>query len=138
MSILNVIVAGSNFVALAPIRHSYFTDPITCGAITYAACASFVSHLFESHKHDMVGFGCSPRLSYFLNRLDVLGVVLLILRLAYISPLPKILRYLPLALACSLLNLYSEHVTTSRTVFVILHSLWHISIFTLLNEFIQK
>ena len=65
MNWLNIIVASTNIAALAPIYASK-NDLLTCFAIILAASASFVSHLFETHKHGMFGFNCLPKNSFLL------------------------------------------------------------------------
>lgn len=83
----NIVVALSNFPAVYPIYHAYCQgDILTTSIVAYVATASFVSHLFENHKHGMPGvlslWNIHPntKISYILNRLDVLGAGLTILR----------------------------------------------------------
>lgn len=88
----NLIVALSNFTCLDPIWKSYDQgdDIITFCSISFVSLASFVSHLFECHKHGMPGISGflnaypMEEVSYVLNRFDVLGVFLLFGRMLYL------------------------------------------------------
>ncbi len=81
----NLLVAVTNFPAIYAINLAIDKrDILTASVITYVASASFLSHLVENHKHGMYGIGFSPRISYFLNRLDVLGCVFVGLRFSYL------------------------------------------------------
>jgi len=139
MSIWNVLVASSNAVAILPIRQAVLNqDWFTAGCIIVAAMMSFISHLFESHKHDQIGFGCEFRVSYILNRLDVAGVYLLVARMvaklcAEVSfrkhVMTKAFIFILAVAVC--LNLFSER--TSRYLFIVTHCVWHILAFALLD-----
>ena len=52
----NVIVALSNYPAILPINTALDNrDFGTFAVINFVATASFISHLFENHKHGMPG-----------------------------------------------------------------------------------
>ena len=79
----NLFLALTNLPILYPIWRSYQeNDLLTFYLLCFLGVASFLSHLVENHKHSMRGIGFSPRFSYFLNRLDVLGSLLLAARLS--------------------------------------------------------
>ena len=149
----NIIVALTNYPALKAIDTAFGNnDPLTALLIGFAGSASFISHLVENHKHNMPGFfpNCSHKTSYLLNRVDVLGVVVLGIRVTSlyyhhygISPI-FFTRY-PVFTGCLLLscglNLISErwdYVASRKKLFILTHSLWHLSIFSLLNIFLIK
>ena len=54
---------------------------ITFYCILYVSVLSFISHLVENHKHDMPGVGFPKKFSYIMNRLDVLGCLIVLYRL---------------------------------------------------------
>lgn len=141
----NLLLAVTNFTAYYPIITALLAgDVITAGIIAFAAVMSVVSHLFESHKHGMNGFGCSPRVSYLLNRLDVLAVILVIGRMLWIcftsrSVLvivgsPSLMLLLSLALICNLLS----EADRGKRYYVPLHCIWHLSIFLLLDSSLKS
>jgi len=142
MNSLNILVASTNIVALYPINTSLSNkDYLTASIITFTAVASFISHLFESHKHGMTGFGCSPYYSYLLNRLDVFGVIVLGVRVAYhtyfYERIEAILHLniIAITMATLLVGFLSEidKNTDTKLLFVVLHSIWHCMAFWTLN-----
>jgi hypothetical protein len=82
----NWIMAASNVVAILPLYNILFLmgDITTFFIVLNVAFASFFSHLFECHKHGMPGYGLSPYISFLLNRWDVAGCFLLIIRFIYL------------------------------------------------------
>lgn len=134
MSWMNVLIATTNLPALWPLVTSR-NDPITFGAILFASSASFISHLFESHKHGMHGFGCNEKLSYYLNRMDVIAAIILIYRMFEISSWLTLIKFTPIVLFSMVINVISERDKSlaTRNFFLITHSIWHISIFIILH-----
>lgn len=150
MSILNLIVASSNIPAVYPLYVSLLhSDYLTFGAIAFVSTFSFLSHLFENHKHGMNGIKfvtTSKSFSYILNRLDVLGCILTAMRYIqiiieldglFIDKINKIFLTQPALLSMMFtgltLNMVSEHDKYNpklRTFYVITHSFWHLIAFT--------
>lgn len=135
----NILLCLSNFTAYFPITKACNNgDIITSLVLGFVAGASVVSHLFESHKHGMSGFGIDAKVSYMLNRFDVLGCVLVALRAGYLywykyglssdgliaNPLLTVATVVALAL-----NAISEHDKDEKKYFILTHTLWHLSIF---------
>lgn len=146
---LNLIVALSNIPAINPIYRSMLNnDYVTSLIIGYVASMSFVSHLFENHKHDMPGIGFSKQISYLLNRMDVLGCGLTIARFIYLyyqkfgmSMTKYIHKYILMLLLCFSLLIISEHDNlnkTLRTRYIITHCLWHIGIFFTMDTILKN
>lgn len=139
----NVIVALTNIPAVMPLWNSLQRgDHLTAACVGFAACASFVSHLFEAHKHGNVGFGCTPAMSRWLNYADRLAVGVLASRVVYLLARNKrqvmMIKIFAVPLCCALaLNLASEHDKDSKRLFVVLHSAWHLSAFFLLDAFLS-
>ncbi len=92
--------------------------------------------------------GFSPNVSYFLNRLDVLGCVFVGIRFGYIyykkyGLIINILiknKYLILVYCLPFILLrISEHDKYNKNLknlYIITHSLWHISIFLVIHNFL--
>src|SRR5437868_10107233 len=81
----NVLVAITNFPIIFTILMTIKNkDHLTTCILIFLGLSSFISHLFENHKHGMYGFGVSPKISYILNRFDVIGVWSISLRLSYL------------------------------------------------------
>lgn len=78
----NLPTTLSNLPTLVPIYLSFQkSDYLTCVCISFVFVFSFLSHLVENHKHGMNGFiKVSRESSYYLNRLDVLGCIMVIVR----------------------------------------------------------
>jgi len=146
MSIWNVGVAASNIFALLPLCVAWKQkDLITFGCIAFVGTASFVSHLFASHKHGQVGFRCVAKISRFLDLWDVLGCVAITLRLLhlFVSSTKKTILMRELGgplLYCIVLNQLSEYdqSPSSRNFFCITHSFWHMSIFAWIMQFLNS
>lgn len=139
MSHWNCWMAATNLTALFPLFKAK-NDTLTLYSLAFAAGASFISHLFESHKHGMIGFNCSHRVSYLLNRTDVLAAALLVIRIFSITKWATLFKYsIPVCL-CALLNLVSEYDKTpsTRRFFLLTHTLWHISIFVSLRFLLKE
>jgi len=155
----NLVVALSNLTCWDPIWKSYDQgDLITFCLLSFVSLASFISHLFECHKHGMPGFGAffeiSPEtsydlqeVSYVLNRFDVLGVFLFFGRMLYLwwdSGLGLSLITDHWGLTGLLMYLFcllrvSEYDKTVRTkkIFIITHSLWHLGIFIMIGKYLD-
>lgn len=136
----------TNVVALIPLATCLARgDTLTALTIAFVGLASFVSHLFENHKHGMPGLGLSPQTSYLLNRLDVVGCILVAVRLIYLyvtshGPQLRFLDMLYLGLAYGLLRIseydkYNASLKWSHYVWA--HCLWHILIFMMLDRFLR-
>lgn len=140
-NILNILVAFTNITAIISIITSYKAhDYTTMILIICASFASFVSHLFESHKHGMVGFGCSQQYSYVLNRIDVVMAVLLVVRVLYciitckpINILDAKLTFITLTAVFFVLVSEVDKSPSTQVLFVITHSVWHLLIFLALD-----
>jgi len=150
----NLIVAFSNLPAILPISTAYNHDDFwSTATICFVAVASFVSHLFENHKHGMpgvlslIGIYPSPRFSYFLNRLDVLGVGLTSLRFGYLCLLkygvslsflinyPHLTFMLLVTICFNLMSEYDKYNPNLKFDYMITHCIWHISIFFWMDFF---
>lgn len=141
---LNLLTSVTNFTAYYPIAYAMQRkDYLTASTIALAAGASIISHLFESHKHNMWGFGTNVEVSYYLNRMDVVGVVLTVSRCAYLwyqSNLGVTLfkHHFELCLAAAgayICNLISEQ-DSGYYYYLPLHCIWHMSIFLILQRFL--
>jgi hypothetical protein len=135
----NIFVANTNLLVLYPIIVCLNAqDFVTAYTIGFVGFASFISHLAENHKHGMRGVGFSIQTSFLLNRLDVLGCILLIIRLAQlyytrhgltlsISNL-HIIQIL-FVITLNLISEYDNQNIKLKSRYIITHSLWHISVF---------
>ena len=147
----NLLVALSNAPCYFPINTALANnDRITFGALAFVSSASFLSHLVENHKHGMPGIGFSKKVSYFLNRLDVLGCLVVSSRFSYLyftkyglsnSPLLDNKLFI-LASVIPLIFLriseYDKYNYRLKNVYIITHCIWHVSIFAVMNYFLVK
>jgi hypothetical protein len=151
---MNLIVAASNFLCVLPLYTSYLEcDYLTFSVIIFVAFFSIVSHLVENHKHGMTGMPYlkfSTTTSYILNRFVVLGCVLVVMRIGWLlyvnysfSSLydelhkkPIFILLLMISFALKFISEYDKYNPDCKTLYVITHCMWHISIFYLLNEFL--
>lgn len=142
---MNLLTTFTNFTVYYPIRYALLKgDFITASIVGLSGGASMISHLFESHKHNMWGFGTDSVISYYLNRLDVGMVSLTLLRcfqLWYQSGLRLSLfqgnHLLIISTICaSLCNLISEQ-DPGYTFYIPFHCIWHLSIFLILFKYLQ-
>lgn len=170
----NLIVAVSNY----PVIYLFQTtcihqDIYTAILVSFVGYMSFLSHLYENHKYGMPGLSLkwlssrpTRKISYFLNRCDVIGVIMLCVRLLYLyfnkyglcfDPLFKTinsshdiqfiilnssydLQFIIGGLLCLILNIISnidKYNPRLKYFYILTHSLWHYSIFTLTNIFYQ-
>ncbi len=157
--LLNIYLAISNVLVILPLRTSYLNgDIITFSTIFFVGLMSFLSHLFENHKHGMKGFisvpinininiNCSYSLSYVLNRFDVLGCIFVLVRFLqlfykymynYNEYVLNDINIIVMALFSLSLNLISEYDKTIKTRcrYVITHSLWHVCIYYVMDCFL--
>ena len=143
---LNLFTTITNLTAYYPITTARLRgDLLTASVVGFAAVASALSHLFESHKHQMWGFGTSPSLSYCLNWVDVFGVAFTVSRCLYLwyrsglglslfSDHPFLVIGGLLAWVC---NNLSER-DPGHFYYLPLHCIWHLSVFLLLNAFLTR
>lgn len=140
---LNLLTTITNFTSYYPVRRALEKgDWLTAGIISFAGISSAVSHLFESHKHLMDGFGTDPKISYLLNRVDVFAVVVTLGRVLYlwsrgnfrIFEHRNLLSKLILAWGC---NLISEQ-DPGYTYYLPFHCIWHLSIFLILDRYLES
>jgi hypothetical protein len=142
-NLANVLVAASNAPALWAVARARHTSAPLYAAVAFVAVASFVSHLFESHKHGMRGFGTPPALSYALNRADVAGCVAVVLVFAYEImvtrrvPWPSAALWARLALAlldCAVSEYHAHDASLKWRLYVPGHMLWHALAFGVLRD----
>lgn len=144
----NLLVALSNLPILDVIfLANRRDDNITLLVVLYVGLGSFFSHLFENHKHGMPGFYLSPKTSYILNRIDVSGVILTVMRFIYLyyekygSDLSvlvdqKCLVYFALfGFILNIISEYDKYNENLKWVYIPTHMLWHIIIFICMAEF---
>ena len=141
----NIVTAITNGFAIIPLYYAIkANDMVTSWIICVSALASTLSHLFESHKHGLHGFGTPAKYSYYLNRCDVVCAVLLfgqVLQLATFNIMvPQDIYILTICGSIFLIcNKISESDTTIRTQkrYLIFHNIWHIGIFCTLGYFLK-
>lgn len=138
MSVWNVFLASTNIAALWPIYYMNKNNYTTCFLICGAACSSFMSHLLQSHKHNMVGFGTPKELSRVLSMVDISFAVNLALHLFLRMSWNLVEEFAPWLIVSFACNLISERASLSKPMFVLFHSMWHISIFFLLGQILQR
>lgn len=148
--LLNIIVALSNFTIYLPLITSYKeADFWTFCSILFVGIFSFTSHLFENHKHGMSGFKLSKYWSYLLNRMDVLGCFIVIVRFIYLYyscygvSIDVILAdkfmvmILMLPMICNISSEYDKYNPKLKYSYVFFHTIWHISIFISMDYFLK-
>lgn len=146
----NILVALSNVPSIFPIYQAHKNnDIVTLSCISFVSVFSFLSHLVENHKHGMPGIGISPKISYILNRLDVLGCIFAVSRFGkiFLSDLSilksitndkHIMIGLPLVLASSVISEYDKYNPKLKHRYVLFHCLWHIGIFYQMNRVLSN
>ena len=147
----NILVALSNAPCLYPLSLSLAKkDYLTACVLAFVSTASFTSHLVENHKHGMPGIDFSTTVSYYLNRMDVLGCAIVGARLAYLFYNRYGLNYgimwdnkfaffmyaLPLVLMA--ISEYDKYNAKLKNMYIVTHSLWHISVFTVIGGFLKN
>ncbi len=142
-SLENIVVAITNLPAYYPIMIAFNKgDMITGYLILNVAVASFISHLFESHKHGMPGFGMPPKASFLLNLWDILGCILVIIRFLYLIyyvqisfPSYENIFYIIIAYIFHLISQYDN--TKYKWLYILSHCIWHILIFIVMGKIIE-
>lgn len=145
MSTGNVVVALTNLVAYYPIKKAFNKkDFFTGNILLFVFIFSFISHLFESHKHGMIGFHISPNISYILNRFDVLGCVMIIIRFLYLLykqniqlPSFNVALFGTFSFLCLRISEYDKYNKNYRTMYMITHSIWHITVYLLMEKLLD-
>lgn len=142
-SVWNMIVAVSSLAAYMPLKMCIDQeDYVTGKCVLLTAFLSFIAYAFQSHKHQMVGFGAPRRLSKFLNMLDITGAVPLTVRIVWLfyrsnfkmEMWDRLYQQLFLTVILKLLSEYA--FSDSRLFYVAFHSLWNIHTFVLLSYFL--
>lgn len=146
----NLIVALTNYTCVYPIYTSISNnDYTTTLCITFVALFSFLSHLVENHKHNMPGIGVSKKWSIILNKLDVLGCWIVIIRICCLYCVIHgfdfnilLKNYYLLLVYVNLLIILKEsetdvHNKNLKFGYILLHSVWHLCVFMLLNQFLM-
>lgn len=147
----NWVVALSNLVAIYPLLISY-GDTWTFLCLLNVSLASFISHLFECHKHGMPGNGLSPRTSYLLNRWDVAGCILFTARFVQIYvytygidawPLFINYRWTCMVMACIgflclRISEYDKYNPNLKETYIMFHVLWHVTIFQCIGYYMDN
>lgn len=108
-----------------------------------------ISHIVENHKHGMVGISrikVSKNLSYSLNRLDILGCVLTVLRFGYIyfklygltyqTGMAQILFFTVMFYLLNIISEYDKCNVRLKRCYIFFHSLWHLGIFVFMYFFL--
>lgn len=141
----NIFVAVTNFPVVFPVITACgHGDVVTACVITYVGLASFISHLAENHKHGMAGIGFSREISYFLNRLDVLGCVLTVMRLGYlyymrygvgIMDSRMLILFVPIVFLQ--ISEYDKYNPALKNVYILYHSIWHITVYMSIDVFLR-
>lgn len=162
----NFVVAVSNYPAIQLFQTAcHQQDSLTAFLVSFVGIMSFLSHLFENHKHGMRGLGMNYRtsteLSYFLCRCDVLGDIMLGLRFiflyyteygldinplfintisekSYLSLLINNTNLIIAGLICLCLVIVSEYDKYNpklKYLYIVTHSIWHYNIFIFADIF---
>lgn len=137
---LNLITAFTNITAFFPLyRSCVHKDFITFGAISFVAVFSFISHLYENHKHGMGLKEHSKVVSYYLSKLDVLGAWIVVFRLlpmAFAVYDRVGITYYVFAGITGFFGAISEYDITeeTRTKYLIFHGLWHLGSFVAIDQ----
>lgn len=140
---MNLMTAVTNITAIFPFQYAlYHHDTTTAYFIFIAAFSSAISHLFESHKHQMWGFRMDPYWSWILNRVDVISVIMIVARCIWIVPnlydwSIKNIDWYFIFLSTLALNFVSE-LDKGYRFYLPLHCMWHILIFLVLHNFLKR
>jgi hypothetical protein len=136
-NVLNVFLALSNFSAFFPFKTCIEYGDTTTALVIFGACGiSAISHLFQSHKFGMPGFGCSHADSRLLDDADLFIAGILCFRIFLIGGyVPLFWQFLPFFICplvlCACSDIFGRY--HMRLQFVMLHSLWHVTEFMFLN-----
>jgi len=149
---INGIVALSNAPAILALVAAHRTEDLGLFlCLLNVTLASVFSHLFECHKHGMPGNGLSPRVSYLLNRWDVVGCVLfgfwfIQKYVTYYGMDPSMLfvdgRWMLMLTAligevCLRISEYDKYNAARKHTYVVFHCAWHILIFVAIQKYIE-
>jgi hypothetical protein len=144
----NLITSITNITCIYPIYRSFIRkDWITMSTLSFVSAASVISHLAENHKHGMPGlFNIDPYISFLLNRADVFGSIMTISRLIWLYyqknginftfTMEWILMLLPLIFLR--VSEYDKYNVKLRTMYLITHSIWHLSVFLSMDYFLKN
>lgn len=134
----------------AIIDHNSTQYYLSAFAIFFVLMASIISHLVENHKHGMPGIGLSVSMSYYLNRLDVIGCFIVIMRLMnvyyriHFFDLVPIKKNYPLFILALVLfgilkiSEYDKYNAKLKNQYIFTHCIWHIGIFYVIDKFLNK
>lgn len=151
MRVLNLILAFSNFPAVFCAYRLYHSkDIFSLMSLIFVTTFSFLSHLLQNDKHNLIGYyPVSKNTSYYLNKLDVLGVIILLIRIGMVYHnrygfdlkfFEKHKKFTFLLLISGISNIISEKyppIANDPSLFTLIHAFWHISIFSLLDYFLS-
>lgn len=145
-NIYNILLCASNFMAIYPLTDLWYSeDYVTWTFLVFLTLFSAVSHLFESHKHGMYGFGTPPYISYILNRFDVYGCVLLVMRIFYllyhgIWPIPdyEIMYCTVCAIWFMIVSEYDKYNRDLHVQYVVCHIIWHCLVYYTMHMYLEK
>ena len=139
----NVLLAISNWVIYMPMYKSYYADDyLTTLCLLFVGSMSFLSHLVENHKHGMPGIGFSRKMSYILNRCDVIACIFTLARFGYLSYFVSLNKEIYfnalLALICMIISEYDKYNIKLKSRYVYFHIMWHTLIFYSMDMFLEQ
>lgn len=146
----NIFMALTNLPIILPLTISFnHNDFTTFSFLLFVGTFSFLSHLVENHKHGMPGIGFSAKTSYILNRLDVIGCIIMVARFAYILyekyvithsiSIPKSLVNLLVTLcAYNIISEYDKYNPKLKKRYIFIHSIWHLGIYIWMYLFLNN
>jgi hypothetical protein len=159
----NLIVALSNITCIFPIINSSPRNGINLLTllVVHASFWSFISHLYENHKHNMGLKIHSKEISRTANSLNIMaaqmvlmymvpmltvrhldwtGTFMTLIQWVVMTPL-YIFELNPalfiLTLCSAWFGIYAEYFSDTKIKYVITHSIWNFSIFILLDLWIN-
>lgn len=126
----NILTASTNIVGFytaGVCNHRGFKKEASY--ICLSAILSFLYHSYESRRHNMSGIFKSPLwVESLLLNLDRMSAILNVVYWQYVHSIFE--RYTALCVSMLYVLLLSE-VTHSKVLYLVLHNLWHISVFLL-------
>ncbi len=139
-SLPNIVTAFSSVSIFYPISACLKqSDIVTFWLLSLLFFSCVISHLFASHKHGQIGFGCCQHTSKCLNTMDVCAAVMCVLRLMYLFLQTHHELNVPLLILCIVLNVVSEKASFGFPwIYAFVHSIWHVFIFSWMHDFIQS
>lgn len=127
---------------------------MTSLSIGFTSIASTIAHLFENDTHGMTGIKwlrVSKSTSHLLFHINSIGIVMVVIRLLWLllnkhksksfSELKKdhvSLLSLVVSLVLHQVSDYNMYNPKYKMWYVCTHSLWHMSIFCLMDEFLKN